>query len=80
MTIYVRVEDDCIVEIFRPLESESGKLVPIENRFHPDFVRGLAIVADESVECGWVRQGDEFVAPKIAPSVDPANASEGSSL
>lgn len=64
MTTYARKEDGWIIEIFPPtyydveiLNPENpeevlhkvGDEIPIEARFHPDFVAGLEVVPDDTV-------------------------------
>ncbi|MBB3012026.1 hypothetical protein [Cupriavidus alkaliphilus] len=46
MKTYVRIDGGVVVELIRPMVDEDGKDVPIEARYHPDFVATLVDVTD----------------------------------
>jgi hypothetical protein len=57
MTKWARIIDDVVIEITD---------IDPEGRFHPDLVWEEI---SEEVEQNWVRSGNSFVAPVIAPVV-----------
>lgn len=61
--------DGIVVDTFPETVEIEGQTFTLAERFHPDFVAQLVPVADE-VQAGWVRSGDDFVAPS-APAAPP---------
>ncbi len=43
MTIYARMSNGLVVEIIEPVLTDDGAELPIEQRFHPDFVAQLIV-------------------------------------
>lgn len=41
MKIYARIDDGMVAEIIKPMVDGDGNEIPIEARFHPDFVATL---------------------------------------
>lgn len=71
---YARIDEGTVVEIFEPVQNEDGVLIPIEQRFHADFVASLVPIPQEAhVDLGNVWDGLNFSLPS-APA--PSNAAE----
>jgi hypothetical protein len=65
MKIYARVSDGIVVEVIQPMFDTEGQYIPIELRFHPDFVALLIDVTDLNPTPGpwWTYDGSVFTAP-----------------
>lgn len=65
MKTYVRVESGFVEEIIEPVWDDAGVGIPIERRFHPDFVARLIYVTDLTPrpEIGWAYDGESFSPP-----------------
>ncbi|WP_011298564.1 hypothetical protein [Cupriavidus necator] len=59
-----------VVEIIGPVYTDGGDYIPIEKRYHPDFVKLLIDVTDVAPMPGewWTYDGSAF-APPAPPSV-----------
>lgn len=68
---YARIDGGKVVEIIMPATDEEGADIPIERRFHPDFVATLVAVADGlAVATGdtW-SEADGFEPPPPPPAL-----------
>lgn len=65
MTTYVRVEAGLVEEMIEPVVDNAGVEIPIDRRFHPDFVARLIDVTDMTPkpEIGWSYDGQAFSPP-----------------
>ncbi|WP_277593596.1 hypothetical protein [Pseudomonas chlororaphis] len=65
MTTYARVSDGVFVEIIRQANDLDGNEIPIEERFHPEFVATLVAVDDAQAESmigqkfDWISTGSD---------------------
>ncbi|GJH14957.1 hypothetical protein CBA19CS22_00465 [Caballeronia novacaledonica] len=48
MKTYARIEEGVVAEIIKPMVDAEGNEIPIEARFHPDFVAALVDITDIS--------------------------------
>jgi hypothetical protein len=46
MKTYVRIDNGVVAELIKPMVDEEGNEIPIELRYHPDFVAALVDVTD----------------------------------
>lgn len=71
MTSYARVQDGVVVELIQSVTDDEGQEIPVEARFHPDFVATLvALGAKDKPNEGWTYDGKKFSAPMPpAPSI-----------
>lgn len=63
--IYARLDGRRVVEIIPATLEIDGRALPLEERFHPDFVAALVPV-DATVRPGWLLDGQIFVPPPAA--------------
>lgn len=63
---YARIEDGKVVEIILPAADGEGVSIPIEDRFHPDFVATLVECPEDTLP-GYSYDGQSFHAPAPPP-------------
>jgi len=66
--------NDVVVELLDPNATIDGEAVPLEDRYHPDFLAQTVEVSDD-VKVGALKVGDRFVMPEnIVPSLTAEQA------
>lgn len=74
---YARIDNGIVVEIISPLTDDNGADIPIERRFHPDFVATLvSIPAVSTVAEGDTYDGHSFGPPPEPPEPLPLTATQ----
>ena len=69
--IYARIDGGKVVEVIPPVTDSEGVVIPIQNRYHPDFVAAL-IECPEGTQQGYIFDGVQFFPPP--PPVQPTLA------
>lgn len=73
--MYARIIDGQVVELIDDAFGEDGALIPIELRFHPDFVATLVATTGGVVE-GDLYDGQAFSKPQPAAPQVPESVSK----
>ncbi|OWT69201.1 MULTISPECIES: hypothetical protein [unclassified Achromobacter] len=65
MHYYAYVIDGVVIEIITPMTDENGDEIPVEQRYHPDFVKELVDITNVSPrpEQSWTYDGATFLPP-----------------
>ena len=62
MRHYAHLVDGVVAELLPETVDVAGRALPLDERFHPDFVSGL-IEAPPEVQPGWRREGGAWLQP-----------------
>lgn len=68
MDFYAYIEDGIVIEIIAPMADAQGDEIPIEDRYHPDFVKNLIKITgvDPRPDQNWTYDGMQFYPPSSA--------------
>lgn len=69
--IYARIEGGKVFEVIPPITDSEGAVIPIQNRFHPDFV-AMLVECPEGTQQGYIFNDGQFLPPP--PPTQPTHA------